>query len=316
MKLERVAIVTLTEAVPWAPIVLGLADGLRANGIEPMVVQAVPHWFNAELVKRFEPHAVLVALHRNMLEHVEPWRAAVAGSIPFAALCFDDPYDMTTSLAVDRHFDLILTPEQCAVETYGRRGRVADLLLPTVADDWHHPPATSVPPAVDVLSVGGNQWRPRRTHFADLVRALHAAGRTYGEVAGNVRWIFGRDLTAALHQARLTFDMPRDEYTTDNPQRIPCTYVGPRVHIAAACGTPCLLWGPRSGAADTYPDAMTAPLGDGVATILDLLAVGNDRMAGAAAAALARFRSHHAPAVRGQQLADLLRRHLYGGRLG
>lgn len=315
MKLERVAIVTLTEAVPWAPIVLGLADGLRANGIASMVAQAVPHWFNAELVKRFEPQAVLVALHRRMLEHVEPWRAAVAGSVPFAALCFDDPYDMTTSLAVARHFDLILTPEQCAVETYERIGLRADVLLPTVSDDWHHPPAVAVSPVVDVFSVGGNQWRPRRQYFADLVRSLAAAGRAYGEVAGNARWIFGRDLTTALHLSRLTFDMPRDEYTTDNPQRIPCTYVGPRVHIAAACGTPCLLWGPRSGAADTYPDAITAPLEDGVAAILDILATGQQRSADAAAAALARFRSHHAPAVRGRELADLLRRHLFGGRL-
>lgn len=315
MKLERVAIVSMLDAIPWAPIVLGLKAGLEAHGVGVVTANASPSWMHAELVRRFDPHAVLFCLHRQMLPHLAAWRSFLFGGIPFAALCFDDPYDLTTSLAADHLFDLILTPEQCAIETYHARGRRADLLLPTVCDVWHHEPTRSVTQDVDVLSVGGNQWRPRRTWLPMLVRALEANGKTFGEVAGTQRWIVGPELTNALHRSRMTFDLPRDEYTTDNPLRIPCTYAGPRVHIAAACKVPCLLIDPRGGSSATYPQNRTAALHEGVDAILAMLEDPADAAA-RAAFSLAKFRSEHAPAIRGRQLLELLRTHLYGGRIG
>lgn len=311
MILERAAFVTMAHAIPWAPIVLGFSEGLQRAGVDNRIFDAAPSWFQAEQVRRFAPQVVLFALHRDMREHLPAWRSELPADIPFVALCFDDPYDMTTSLSAGHHFDLILTPEACAVDTYASRGRKADWLLPTVCDLWHEPPQHRGDYVHDVLSVGGNQWHPRRTWIPHLVKALRARNKVFGEVAGQSRWIVGRQLTAAMHRARLTFDLPRTEYTSDNPLRVPCTYVGPRAHIAAACGIPCILLEARGQADATYPASPCLSIDDpGCIDAIVALIDNDDERNRIAEACRSAFMTKHSPAVRGLYLLDLLRRWL------
>lgn len=308
MRLERVAIVTDFDSIPWAPIVLGFANGLRGLGLEVHVAPAGPAWFSAEFVKRWEPHAVLVALHDRLRKHVPAWRELIPRAVPFAALCFDDPYDMATPLALLQHFDLMLTPEPCCVEHYRDRGCRAAVLEPTVCDEWHAPMHRVPEIAYDVLHIGGRQWIPRREFVPALDRALTARGYRFGEVAGARRWIVGRDVTQQLHMARLTIDVPRFEmFSSTNPLSIPCTYVGPRVHIAAACGVPCVCIGPRDSLLEAYPAALTSTLNDGVQRVLELLDGPEHVLDAAAAKNLERFEAVHAPRHRAAQLLDALR---------
>lgn len=314
MKLERVAIVWDFGAVPWAPIMLGVAAGLRAAGVQVLEAPAAPEWLAAEQVRRFDPHAVVVGVHDALRKNLPAWRQLLTGARAWVALCFDDPYDMATTLELGRHFDLMLTPEPCAVDVYERRGWRADVLAPTVCDVWHRPPAGPVAAVHDVLSVGGNQWKPRRQWLPFLVRALQQVGREFAEVAGRRRWIVGPDLTDAMHRSRLTFDLPRDEWFTTNPLQVPCTYVGPRVHIAAACGLPCLCINPRGDLATVYPAAPSCDLEAAVGRVLELLDDDHARWS-IAAQNLERFREAHAPAVRGRELVALLERHCLAERV-
>lgn len=314
MRFERVAVVWDYAAVPWAPIMLGIVAGLRAAGVQVMEAPAAPDWLTAEQVRRFDPHVVLVGLHDALRQHVPAWRTTVGGARAWVALCFDDPYDMATTLDLAPQFDLLLTPEPCAVDLYERRGWRADVLAPTVCDRWHRPAAAAVAVAHDVLHVGGNHWTPRRQWLPHLVAALRQVGRVFSEAAGKRRWLVGPDLTRELHRSRLTIDVPRQEWFTTNPHQVPCTYTGPRVHIAAACGVLCLCINPRGDLANVYPSMPSAELGDGIAMALQLLDddAGRQERAGLA---LERFREAHAPAVRGRELLALLQRHCLGDRV-
>lgn len=309
MKLRRAAVVWDLTAAPWAPIMLGFVEGLRIAGVEVVVAPSAPDWCSAENVRRLDVDAVIVGLHDKLRQHVPAWEAVLGRARAWVALCFDDPYDMATTLELGRFFDLMLTPEPCAVDAYERRGWRADVLAPTVCDRWHRPAARPRELVHDVLHVGGNQWRPRREWFPRLAASLQAVGRQLTQATGGrLGWLAGEDLTRELHRSRLTIDVPRDEWFTTNPHAVPCTYTGPRVHIAAACGVPCLCLNPRGDLATTYPAAPTATLEDGIGAVLQLLEQPAELERIAEANAL-QFRQHHAPAHRGRQLVDLIERH-------
>lgn len=315
MKLERVAIVSLFEAIPWAPIVLGLQSGLERLGLQVLVQTAAPAWYAAEQVRRWSPHVVLVALHDRMRPHVPAWRDLVPRSVPFAALCFDDPYDMATPLALLRHFDLMLTPERTALLPYEERGVRARPLAPVICDDWHHLPTEAAVRDVDVLHVGGNQWAPRRALLPQIVKRLTGAGYVFAEAAGQARWIVGRDLTQMMHRSRLTLDVPRWEFfASTNPLGLPCTYAGPRVHIAAACGTPCLCVEPRGDLELQFPGQPTCSIEDAPSAVLEFLreirtaeTAAPGQLHPSAVQARKSWELLHAPQVRAAQLLDHLR---------
>jgi hypothetical protein len=314
MDLRRAAVVWDLHAAPWAPIMLGFVDGLRAHGVEVVVAPAAADFASAEHVARFDPDAVIVGVHHDVRPHLEAWRSTVGASRAWVALAFDDPYDMATTLALAPQFDLVLTPEACAVSTYERHGWRADVLLPTVCDRWHVPASFPVAARHDVLHVGGNQWKPRRTWLPVLSEELRKKGLTLTQATGGRRgWLCGRALTEELHRSRLTIDIPRDEWFRTNPMGIPCTYVGPRAHIAAACGVPCLMLNPRGDLDSTYPDAPRSVLDDGVGAVLDLLDDDEGRQQ-IAAANLDRFRRLHSPRVRAERLKHLIEAWCLAGR--
>lgn len=315
MKLRRAAVVWDLHAAPWAPIMLGFVEGLRAHGVEVVVAPSAPDFCSVENVRRLDVDAVIVGVHDKLRQHVPAWEASLGRGRAWVALCFDDPYDMATTLELGRFFDLLLTPETCAVDTYERRGWRADVLLPTVCTSWHHAVRPLPPPLVhDVLHVGGNQWKPRRQWLPLLAKALQDTGRQLTQATGGrLGWLVGEDLTRELHRSRLTLDLPRDEWFTTNPHAVPCTYTGPRVHIAAACGVPCLCINPRGDLAVTYPRAPTATLENGIGEVLRLLEH-SDELEAIAAANLEQFRRAHAPAIRARQLIDLVERHCLSER--
>lgn len=314
MRLRRVALVWDLEAAPWAPIMLGFVEGLRAHGVAVHVAPSAPDWCSAENLRQLDVDAVIVGVHQKLTQHVPLLVDAIGRACAWVALCFDDPYDMATTLELGRFFDLLLTPEACAVDTYERRGWRADVIAPTVCSSWHHPPTAAVDQVHDVLHVGGNQWKPRREWLPQLAKSLQAVGRQLTQATGGrLGWLAGRRLTQELHRARLTIDLPRDEWFNTNPHAVPCTYTGPRVHLAAACGVPCLCINPRGDLAMTYPDAPTATLEDGIGRVLQLLEQ-PDQLRAIAAANLAQFQRAHAPAIRARQLIDLVELHCLGER--
>ena len=314
MKLRRAALVWDLEAAPWAPIMLGFLEGLTAQGVQVVVAPASSDWCTAEQVRVQDVDAVIVGLHHKLRPIVPAMVDQIGRDRAWVALCFDDPYDMATTLELGRFFDLMLTPEACAVDTYERRGWRADVLAPTVYTEWHHPPTAAVEHVHDVLHVGGNQWKPRREWLPKLATSLQAVGRQLTQATGGRHgWLAGRQLTHELHRARLTIDLPRDEWFSSNPHAVPCTYTGPRVHLAAACGVPCLCINPRGDLATTYPAAPTALLEDGVGRVLQLLEQ-PDELRAIAAANLAQFQRAHAPEIRARQLIDLVERHCLGER--
>ena len=147
-----------------------------------------------------------------------------------------------------------------------------------------------------------------------LAKALQDTGRQLTQATGNrFGWLVGAELTQELHRSRLTIDLPRDEWFTTNPHAVPCTYTGPRVHIAAACGVPCLCINPRGDLAVTYPKAPTSTLEDGIGEVLRLLEH-PDELQAIADANLEQFQLVHAPAIRARQLIDLVERHCLSER--
>lgn len=313
MKLRRAAVVWDLHAAPWAPIMLGFVEGLRAHGVDVVVAPSAPDWCSVENVRALDVDAVIVGVHDRLRTHVPAWEASLGRGRAWVALCFDDPYDMATTLELGRFFDLLLTPETCAVDTYERRGWRADVLLPTVCS-WHRPAMTLPPLRHDVLHVGGNQWKPRRDWLPHLAAAMRLEGRQLTQATGGPRgWLVGEELTHELCSSRLTIDLPREEWFRTNPHAVPCTYTGPRVHIAAACGVPCLCINPRGDLAVTYPKAPTSTLEDGIGEVLRLLGQPAELEA-IAAANLEQFRLMHAPAIRARELIKLVERHCLSER--
>lgn len=318
----RAAIVWDHAAIPWAPLMLGLAEGLRAHGVDVLERDAGPAWLAPELLASSAPDVVLVGLHDKLRPHVAGLRAAVPSAVPFVALAFDDPHDHATALALLPFFDVVLTPEPCAVATYLERAELlardrgrplgVDVLAPTVSSRWHQPHAGTDPVRHDwdVLHIGGNHWAPRKTFLPALVHTLQARGYRYGEAAGVRRWLAGDQVAAALHRCRLTLDIPRDGvFPSTNPYQVPATYTTPRVHLAAACGVVCLVVGPRGDHHQVYPAMPSAPLEHGIAAVLELLERPAAELDAIAAANRRDFVERHAPAIRAGELLELLGRH-------
>jgi hypothetical protein len=291
---------------------VGITRGLQLAGHEAFAVPAQPGWLSAELVRRHDPAFVLFGLHRSLQPEVAAWRAALPASTALVAWALDDPYDMRTTLETLPSWSAVLTPEQCAIDSYQRRGVRCGLLEPTVDDLTYQAPevGTVVPTLRDVLSFAHVRLGPTRARWLPAIaQKLRAAGRTVDDSAGQRRWLVGRELVQALQSSRVTLDLPRDEFTRDNPDGVPCTYPGPRVHLAAACGVPCLCIAPRGGLFGAYPTALTCELEDAATVLLDLTNRSADArraLQGAATSTHAGFTARHRPEVRARELVQVL----------
>lgn len=307
----KIAVIGEWSAVPWIPIMSALWSGLSAHGhsvlVLPMGVQTVE--LGRELALQYEPDLVLFPIHHSERPHLPLWLDLFDGKAKRVALCFDDPYDMATVLAFGSRFDHLLSPEPLAVECYRRRGWKADELAPVIDGRMHFRSHDVARPRIyDVLSVGGRQWAPRTQYMPQLVAMLAQHGKTFGEISGNRRWVAGRELTRQLHMSRVTFDLPRLEFfKTTNTELLPCTYPGPRIHIAAATGTPILAISPRPDTAAQFPYVPRCTIEDSFGELLKLLALSDCDREGMAEANFATWQERHTPEIRASQLLALVR---------
>lgn len=270
----KVAVLSSFETVPWAPLVLGLMEAVRAARMEPVPVRvaAMPD-VHLELVHHL--HRIDVALLpfcRWEWDHAAPYLQLLRSlGVPIVPVLWDDPYDLEMGAWLARQAALVLTPEPAAVDAYGAMGVDAQVLPPLVCEAWHHPHrelrgAHERASLNSVLWFGGTRWRPRQ-HAIPLIRdAVRRAGRPWQEAAGVRRWIVGPQLTEALHGCAMTFDLPRfDLPTRTNPWQVPCTHLGPRAMIAAACQAFCLLIDAKpNNTLTSYPEATLANAVDAV----------------------------------------------------
>ena len=247
----RIALLSTLEAVPWLPMVHGLLSGLTELGHDTRPFRVADHWWlHCQLFEEFCPDLVLLPFCRWEWDRVRGTlyqEALRATEAPIAGVFFDDPYDMRTSLELVPELDFVFTPEPLALPIYESLDMPCALLPPFVSGLMHPPrPPGKRPYVYDVFWFGGTDWRPRRTIIPPARDWCRHNGKVYGEVAGNKRWTAGTELAQNLHAARLTFEIPRfDRPTVSNPHQIPCTYTGPRLHIAAATATFALRINPK-----------------------------------------------------------------------
>lgn len=306
----RFAIVGDFDAVPWIPIMSALWSGLHEEGHQAVLVPMTRQpELGYEIVEQTAPDVLLFPLHHSERPLLGGWLERFEGRSKRVALCFDDPYDMATPLDFRDRLDHLLSPEPMAVQVYRDLGSRADVLLPVVDGRMHYPRgAVQRPAAYDILSIGGRQWRPRAEFIPQLQREMSARGLVFGEVAGSRRWVAGRELTKQLHATKLTFDLPRLEmFSATNPHQIPCTYAGPRIHIAAATCTPIVAIEPRPGTKAAFPSIVTCPIGDSFQTLFGLLQE-PDRMRTTSGELYQEWIHFHTPAKRARELVDILSR--------
>lgn len=308
----RVAVVWDFDAVPWSAPMLGILRGLQLIGHEAIAVPANPGWLSVNVVRRHDPALVLFGLHRALQGDVAAWRAALPTSTALVAWALDDPYDMRTTLETLPHWSAVLTPEPCAVDGYVRRGARCGVLAPTVDDlTYRAQPGGRVAIVRDLLSFAHVNLGPTRAKWLpEIAGELRAAGRRVDDSAGQSRWLVGDELVQALWSSRITLDLPRDQLTTDNPDGVPCTYPGPRVHLAAACAVPCLCIAPRGGLAETYPTALVCEriehAGDVLLSLTNASEASHQALDRAAMSTHIGFLERHRPEVRARELVRLV----------
>lgn len=305
----RALILGQFSAIPWVPIMLGLARGLRAVGCEVFVVPLDKAAGDAnalalELAALHEPDLVLVTVHHWERAALDQIRLALRTKLRsrWVAVAYDDPHDMLTMLDNVDLFDMVLTPERNALAVYAELGKRAALFPPVIDPVMHHAPTGDVQKVYDVLLVGGNWWTPRERILPAVREWAKGQRKVYAEVSGVSRWVVGRELTRALHATRLTLDIPRAPKSRTNPHGIACSYIGPRQMIAAATRTLCLVVHDEPHMAfAAMPRAAVSPL-DVVANVELLLGLDADSRAQLLDRAESEFWDRYAPAVRGMQL--------------
>lgn len=251
----RILVCSDGRAVPWVPLVHGVLEGLRAQfpnvDVRFVSLDSNPWVWEAELDPA-GPTVAMFPLHHHEW-HKGGAQAAMercaALGIKVAILAYDDPYDHQTPLAAVQSGSVhhVETPESGCVKHYVAHGVTAAVLPPIVSTRLHYPPPENGAPERTLVSfVGGKQWRPRAAMLPLLELAAKRASLQYVEIAGVVRWLAGRQLTDLFHRSRITVEIPRfDLPTITNPYQVPCKWTGPRVYIAAATATPCLIVGPK-----------------------------------------------------------------------
>lgn len=337
MTSPNIAIVCDLGAHPWAPIVLGLVEGLRfaAPDWNPVVVpcggagatghaQTAAARLGEAMLRELNPDLVLACVHAQSIDELRrmhDWTREATGA--WVGLCFDDPHDHLSTLKLlgkpggyDQAAPVlegVLSPEPMAVDWYRYRGIPAATQRAPISRVMHwrrtQAEAEAAPHALAV--VAGPWWPPRQRLQPALLTAVEQAGLPVVEVRGTSgpqgRWVSGRDLTAVLHSARLTVDMPRTWVYPENPHQIPCTYTAPRVTIAAACGVPCLTIDPRDSLQRDYPGALSCSLDEAIPRTLELLRGDPAVLHAAAAAAWETFDRRHDPVHRALELVANLR---------
>lgn len=310
-----VAILGSCESVPWLPLTMGLVEGFNGLGCDARAFRISDnHWHYLAELDAFAPWLVIVAPSKHDWQRLRPyadwWRDCGPTVLGYTG---DDPYDLRTGLALARKVDLILTPEPLAVDCYAQERACTDKGAPAVHVDvpvsrTMHPlsPWPKPEPVYDVFWFGGTFWTPRRRLIPAIRSLVAKRGGVYGEVAGRTRWVAGRELAAQLHRARITLELPRfSQPTESNPYQIPCTWTGPRVHIAAATGTFCLIIdGKADGKYEAFPRCELEQWTDALGYWLD-----RERDAERdeiASAAWHEFMERHAPVHRARAIAAAL----------
>lgn len=303
----RVALLSDLEAVPWLPLVAGVLEALEANGCTVELVRvgdmpAVQLW----LLER-RPFDLAVTLpHAWIVGRVRPFlRVLRDRGVPVVSLTYDDPYDLAHGIEIAPHVDLTVTPEVLAADCYDQVGHPAAVLPPVVSASLHGAPLPR-DPLYDVFFLGGTHWTPRAAVLPKVRDWCTRTKRTYGEAAGTRRWITGPELGRVLSQTRLLLEIPRFSCPVrSNPYQVPCTYTSPRVHLAAATGTPCLIVERKAdGAFEAFP---SCGIGELIPTLARLLEPGNPQLDGAALAARREWLDRHQPRLWGRRFLDLVR---------
>lgn len=256
----RVAVLGSCESVPWLPLTMGLVEGFCELGCDARAfrVSETPWHYLAEL-ELFGPDLLIVAPSKHdwmrMRPYVEWWTPHQESGLVVVGYTGDDPYDLQTGLALARVVDLICTPEPLAVDCYRGEGQPAVHVDVPVSAHMHPAPLEPAEPVYDVFWFGGTFWTPRKRLIPAIRDYLRKQGRVYGEVAGRTRWVAGLDLAYQLHRTRMTLELPRfSQPTRSNPYQIPCTWTGPRLHIAASTATFALVIdGKHDGKYSRYP---------------------------------------------------------------
>lgn len=321
----KVAVLSGFESVPWLPIVLGVIEGLECHGhrvIETRVSEFP--WLPLERLHHVRPDLALLPTHRGEWQRLAPYLEVLDQlEVPKVGLLYDDPRDMQTGIEVARRCDLVFTPEPLALDAYRTLNLKARHLPVFVCDSWGRlfvstyqgtrleNTTTLAEPAWDVFWFGGTHWTPRKQILPPLRNWCRANGKKWGEAAGRTRWIAGRDLTKQLSHARMTLDVPRfDLPTKSNPMQVPCTYTGPRQHLAAACGTFTVVIGNGGSSYPMFP-VVDFPGIDRAGVPPSLLEYWLDPANAAerltiAHAAWAHRQGHHRPRTRVGQLLAML----------
>jgi hypothetical protein len=215
---------------------------------------------------------------------------------------------MRTGLEVAPHVDLVVTPEALAADGYAGRGhRVA--VLPPVVSRSLHAAVRPADPTYDVFHVGSTHWAPRNALLPQVQAWCRRHGLAYGEAAGKTRWIGGTELGTVLAQTRLLLEIPRTwSHVATNPFLSPCTYTSPRVHLAAATRTPCLVvgGGASDGVLTQFPRCEPAELDDMLGRLL-IGDAGQSWLDESARAAADEWSSCYAPTPWARALLDELR---------
>lgn len=287
----------------------GLVQGFRAHDVDAQVFHVEEwHWLAVELLRDFAPELVLLPSHNAAWQLLGPYLEALEPLDPtLVGLTYDDPYDLKTGLEIARRVDFVASPEPLAVELYRRELQTPAMHLPPfVSSSLHWPAPAEKQTDYAVFFVGGNQWRPRKEMLPAIAKWCKANGHVYGEAAGKLRWTAGRELTEVLHRSTMTLEIPRHDLpTVTNPYQIPCTYTGPRLHIAAATQTFALVVGGKpDGVYSMYP---RCEAGQVLEQLEKWLALSRMQLRQELAAeAFTEYSTEHAPARRVGQLLDAL----------
>lgn len=302
----RFALLSDLEAIPWVPLIAGIAEGLASHGheIEHVFVSTWPTLPLWQLGQR-APDLALVFAHNANRAHIGRYLLRLAElGVPRILFAYDDPYDHATGLDVGQFCDLVLTPEPGTVAHYLEAGLPAEHLGVCVSDSMHR---TERRPATwDLLWIGGTWWTPRNAILPRVQRWCQGRGLRYAEVGGRSRWVVGSDLADAWAQTAITLEIPRyDLPTRTNPHQVPCSWTGPRVHLAAATGTPCLIVNAKPDQAyPMFPRCVPETVIDELARLLDPDAAATRRLIGQRARA--EFEQQHHPRLVTRRLLDII----------
>lgn len=309
----NVAILASSESFPWVPIIHGFMVGMRELGhvVHPVPISGL-HWLYEQELIALEPtlDLLLILVPRGGARTLRKYYLGVLDrfhkhGVPIVGLMFDDPYDMETGLTLAPNCDFVCTPEPLAVDVYERLGHRAGQLAPTVSTAMHYPSIAPVDPQYSVFWFGGTHWTPRKRIIPVLRDWCKANGHVWGEVAGRTRVLAASALTAELWRAKCTLEIARfSAATRSNPYQVPCTWTGPRLHIAAACGTPALriVEGKGDGVYGSVPLIEEADAVEALAAFLQ-----DDNARRVVAGDMQReFQLSHTPRTRCEQLLEML----------